>query len=289
MCTVHGNMCVSKAWPSQVHIVKTPKNVSKVEEPVHGDRCHSIHALAVEFDECWYQAHKRAMPGISRSMWLQTFAVTSNSLLMEHWQCYEVQGNEFLRQTVVDDKTWCNNFQLTGEAIGMQRKHLSSPCHYEFMSQSPAGKIMLTAFFMINELLLLVFKNSAIITKKQCYCGTLTVLCTPRRSGFAKQMRGTITLSSTCPALCITPHIVHVIWLPQGSTERPLIQGWQRHSGYGATIVPGAAQGVILKGDSSVGVSMTYLPQCPLSSFLRASVLHTEQSPTGFHWNKSYK
>jgi hypothetical protein len=109
----------------------------------------------------------------------------------------------------------------------MQWKHLSSPCPYKFVSQPSAGKTMPTTFFIINELLM-VFKNSAITITKQCYCGTLTDLCTTKRKCLAKQMRSVImwlTLSSKCCALWTIPHTVHTLF---GSLKEALIGHWFR-------------------------------------------------------------
>jgi hypothetical protein len=59
------------------------------------------------------------------------------------------------------------NFNPQRKAVSMQWKHWSSACPRKFKSQPTAEKFMLTIFFDINGLLILVFKDHDITINTQ--------------------------------------------------------------------------------------------------------------------------
>ncbi|GFX09693.1 hypothetical protein TNCV_652931 [Trichonephila clavipes] len=78
--------------------------------------------------------------------------------------CDKDYDDDFLQHIVVAE-TRCHHIQLEVKSVSMQWKHPDSPSPKKFKVQQPAEKVMLTAFFDMQGLLLLELKSAGCLDK----------------------------------------------------------------------------------------------------------------------------
>ncbi|GFX09694.1 hypothetical protein TNCV_652932 [Trichonephila clavipes] len=83
---------------------------------------------------------------------------------LQHLLHYRDYDDDFLQHIVVAE-TRCHHIQLEVKSVSMQWKHPDSPSPKKFKVQQPAEKVMLTAFFDMQGLLLLELKSAGCLDK----------------------------------------------------------------------------------------------------------------------------
>jgi hypothetical protein len=80
-------------------------------------------------------------------------------LSLQHLLRYADEGEDMLNRIVTGDESWVHHCQPESKRSSMQWKHPSSPSTKTFKVTPSAGKVMLTAFWDSQGVLLFHFQN----------------------------------------------------------------------------------------------------------------------------------
>jgi hypothetical protein len=98
---------------------------------------------------------------------------------------------QFLERIVTADVTWLHHYEPDSKAQSIAWKHLTSPVAKKFKSQPSAGKMMLTLFWDMEDVILVHFTPKGKTVNSQNYCNVLRTKLKPairfkRRGKFQK-------------------------------------------------------------------------------------------------------
>ena len=68
---------------------------------------------------------------------------------------FEKEGEDVLKKIIADDETWVHHYDPENKRQSMEYRHKESPQPKKFKTQVSAGKVMLTVFFGIRNMLFL--------------------------------------------------------------------------------------------------------------------------------------
>lgn len=236
MQAAYGNKCVSKTtvtdWarmfrkgrqfttdlrrPGQAHIVATEKTIAKIDAAIQVNRCRSIRSLAKEFDVSIGTIQKVVRKKLQYrkvcSQWVPRMLTDHQKeermgWCLNHLLRYRVEGDAFLFRIVAGDESWCHHFEPSSKRESMQWKHAGSPKAKKFKLQVSAGKVMLSAFFDHEGLLLADFKEPGVNINSTHYLETLDKLhkaIKNKRPGMLS--RGVILLHDNA-----RPHVAKIV------------------------------------------------------------------------------
>jgi len=97
-------------------------------------------------------------------------------LSLQHLQCYLDEGDDMLSRIVTGDESWVHHYEPKTKRASMQWKHPTSPSHKKFKVTPSARKVMLTAFWDCQGVLLTRFQQHDHTVMSAFYCTILTKL-----------------------------------------------------------------------------------------------------------------
>ncbi|GFV12979.1 uncharacterized protein TNCV_3175141 [Trichonephila clavipes] len=128
-------------------------------------------------------------------------------LIFQHLLRYRNDGDDFLQHIVVGDENWCRHFEPECKSISMQWKHPDSPRPKQFKAQQLTRKVMLTAFFNVQELLLLYFKEPDVSINTQRYTQILDTLHKAIKNKHCRQVSSFCsTMQGNMSPRCVSRH-----------------------------------------------------------------------------------
>lgn len=236
MKAVYGDKCVSKTtvvdWakmfregrelmtdlprPGQAHIVATKKAIDEMDAAIRVNRRRSLRSLAQEFDVSLGTVQMVVRKQLNYrkvcSQWVPRLLTDRHKEQRMVWSVnhllrFEEEGDAFLLRIVAGDESWCHHFEPCSKTASMQWKHPGSPKPKKFKSALSAGKVMLTAFFDHEGVLLLDFKEPCVNINAVRYKDTLDKLHTAiknKRPGMLS--RGVILLHDNA-----RPHVANIV------------------------------------------------------------------------------
>ena len=202
--------------PGQAHIVASEDAIAKIDAAIRVDRRRSLRSLAEEFavslGTVQMVVSKKLKYRKVCSQWVPRLLTNHHKEERMGWSLnhllrYEEEGDSFLLRIVAGDESWCHHFEPSSKTASMQWKHPGSPKPKKFKSQISAGKVMLTAFFDHEGLLLADFKEPGVNITAIHYNDTLDKLHTAiknKRPGMLS--RGVILLHDNA-----RPHVAKIV------------------------------------------------------------------------------
>jgi len=70
--------------------------------------------------------------------------------------CFDAEGEAFLSRIVTGDKTWAHHYELETKRQSMEWHHPHSPRKKKFKTTPSAGKLMITVFWDIDGVILVM-------------------------------------------------------------------------------------------------------------------------------------
>jgi hypothetical protein len=86
---------------------------------------------------------------------------------------------QFLERIVTADETWLHHYEPESKAQSVAWKRPTSPVAKKFKSQPSAGKIMLTIFWYMEDVILVHFTPKGETVNSQNYCDVLRTKLKP--------------------------------------------------------------------------------------------------------------
>lgn len=204
------------ARPGQAHIVATEEAIAVLDKAVLTDRRRSIRSLAEEFHMSIGTAHMVVRKKLNYrkvcSQWVPRMLTDHHKeermgWSLNHLMRYRAEGDAFLLSIVAGDESWCHHYEPSSKIDSMQWKHPGSPKPKKFKTQVSAGKVMVTAFFDHEGLLLADFKEPGVNISAAHYKDTLDKLhkaIKAKRPG--KLSQGVILLHDNA-----RPHVAKIV------------------------------------------------------------------------------
>jgi len=89
---------------------------------------------------------------------------------------FEKEGEDFLKKIIIGDETYVHHYDPEKKRQSMEYRHEESPQPKKFKTQASPGKVMLTAFWNSELVVLADFLEKETTINSQRYIKTLTAL-----------------------------------------------------------------------------------------------------------------
>ena len=98
---------------------------------------------------------------------------TRKTIASEHFQRFQLEGEEFLEKIVTGDETWVHFFEPESKRQSMEWHHTTSPRKKKFKTVRSAGKVMATVFWDAEGVIMVDFLEQGCTINSVQYVTTL--------------------------------------------------------------------------------------------------------------------